>query len=94
MKILTFNTGRAYTNDGQRIAAAQLDNGNIIMVDADRGLDMMFSSDFDFTERGIMHAYDWNICIYPSQVGMPYSEYNEIASKLREVAYTVKGGTK
>lgn len=36
MKTLAFNTGRTYTAQGQRIAAALLDNGNIVFNDIDR----------------------------------------------------------
>ena len=70
MTILKFNTGREYTKNGQRIAAALQDNGDIVFVDIDRQIDGVIRADqltFDdvltfrcFTQRGIMLAYDRN----------------------------------
>jgi len=70
MKTLKFNTGRYYTDKGQRIAAALLDNGDIYFVDIDRHIDGTVKAngltiddviDLDlFTKRAIMKAYDDN----------------------------------
>lgn len=70
MKTLKFNTGRYYTDKGQRIAAALLDNGDIYFVDIDRHIDGTVKAngltiddviDLDlFTQRAIMKAYDDN----------------------------------
>jgi len=70
MKTLKFNTGRYYTDKGQRIAAALLDNGDIYFVDIDRHIDGTVKAngltiddviDLDlFTQRAIMRAYDDN----------------------------------
>lgn len=38
MRTLAFNTGRTYTPQGQRIAAALLDDGAIVFNDIDRGI--------------------------------------------------------
>jgi hypothetical protein len=68
MQTIRFNTGRGYTDKGQRVAAALLDNGDIYFVDVDRGIDgtirsngLMKDDMLDlglFTQRSIMAAYD------------------------------------
>jgi len=69
MKI-AFNTGRTYTAEGQRIAAALLENGDIVFNDIDRcifgtitaggfTLEEVISLNC-FTQKGIMADYDAN----------------------------------
>lgn len=68
--ILKFNTGREYTKNGQRIAAALQDNGDIVFVDVDRQIDGVISAGAltledvlelgYFTQREIMASYDAN----------------------------------
>ena len=41
LDIISFNTGRHYSEQGQRIAAAK-HNGVVIMVDVDRNIDCAF----------------------------------------------------
>jgi hypothetical protein len=70
MTILKFNTGREYTANGQRIAAALQNNGDIVFVDVDRQIDGVISAGAltcddvlalgCFTQRGIMESYDQN----------------------------------
>ena len=70
MEILKFNTGREYTANGQRIAAALQNNGDIVFVDVDRQIDGVISAGAltcddvlalgCFTQRGIMESYDQN----------------------------------
>ena len=55
-KIISFNTGRQYSDKGQRIAAA-VHNGVVIMVDIDRGLDYALP-DATLDRESIMAAYD------------------------------------
>lgn len=58
-KTLVFNTGRQYSEAGQRIAAAQLDDGSILFVDIDRGLEYLIAPGAArFTQDSIMGAYD------------------------------------
>jgi hypothetical protein len=76
MTILKFNTGRTYTTNGQRIAAALQENGDIVFVDVDRriegtiranGLTRQEIIDFGFfTQRGVLQSYDENqyTCAY------------------------------
>jgi len=70
MQTIKFNTGREYTDKGQRVAAALLDNGDIYFNDIDRGIDGTIRANgltrddvvdlAIFTQRGIMAAYDSN----------------------------------
>lgn len=55
-KIISFNTGRQYSDKGQRIAAAEY-NGIVIMVDVDRGLDYALPA-AALDRNSIMAAYD------------------------------------
>lgn len=55
-KIISFNTGRQYSDQGQRIAAA-IYNGVVIMVDVDRGLDYALPA-AALDRNSIMAAYD------------------------------------
>ena len=55
-KIISFNTGRQYSDKGQRIAAA-VHNGVVIMVDVDRGIDYALPA-AALDRNSIMAAYD------------------------------------
>jgi len=55
-KIISFNTGRQYSDQGQRIAAAK-HNGVVIMVDVDRGIDYALPA-AALERSSIMAAYD------------------------------------
>jgi hypothetical protein len=94
MKTLTFNTGRAYTENGQRIAAAQLESGHVILVDIDRQLDIMLPDSVEFTQRDIMRAYDSSNYTYASAIGLAYGDYYDIVRQLRDAADDVEKGTK
>ena len=65
-KILSFNTGRWYTEAGQRIAAMQLDDGRVVFVDVDRGIRYATAAPCELTQRAIMRAYDYNETEHPS----------------------------
>jgi len=86
MKIIKFNTGREYSEHGQRIVAMQLDNGHIILVDLDRHIDLMLLAGVGFNQLEIMQAYDHAWQTYPEKIGMSYSEYYDIVRELRELA--------
>lgn len=65
MQILTFNTGREYTKNGQRIAAARVDGG-VVFVDIDRGIDGFIadaagSARVALTQAVVMRRYDLNL---------------------------------
>jgi hypothetical protein len=94
MKILAFQSGREYTEHGQRIAATQLESGHIILVDVDRHLDVMLPVGVEFTQADIMWAYDLNMYVFPNEIDLPYGDYYEIVRELGAAAGAVKGGTK
>jgi len=56
LDIISFNTGRHYSEQGQRIAAAK-HNGIVIMVDVDRGIDYALPG-AALDRNSIMNAYD------------------------------------
>lgn len=86
MKILAFQSGRKYTEHGQRIAATQLESGHIVMLDIDRQIDYILPAQIDFTQRGIMWAYDNNMTVAPHELDLDYSDYYEIVNQLRAPA--------
>jgi hypothetical protein len=58
MDTLFFNTGRLYTEHGQRIGAKQLEDKTIVFTDIDRGIDAVITAQIKFTPREILKAYD------------------------------------
>jgi hypothetical protein len=58
-KIISFNTGRHYSEQGQRIAAAVAPSGVVIMVDIDRGIDYALPG-AALERKDIMRAYDYD----------------------------------
>lgn len=56
--IHTFNTGRVYTNNGQRIAWCVLSTGNVAMWDVDRMIDYVLIVQGEPTNRSVLAAYD------------------------------------
>jgi hypothetical protein len=90
MKTLAFNTGRTYTECGQRVAATKLESGHIVMLDIDRHIDYILPAQIDFTKRDIMWAYDSNMSVTPHDIDLDYSDYYEIVNQLRTAAAEVK----
>ena len=86
MQTLKFNTGREYSDNGQRIIATLLDTGNIVLLDLDRHIDLMLLAGVGFNQREIMQAYDHAWQTHPENIGMSYSEYYDIVRELRELA--------
>jgi len=67
MDTIKFKTGREYTEHGQRIVARLLDNGNIVFLDIDRGIDGVINAngfskedvkELFFNRSAVMNAYD------------------------------------
>ncbi len=90
MKIITFNSGRTYTECGQRIAATQLESGHIVMVDIDRHIDVMLPAQVEFTQADIMWAYDLSMYVFPREIDLSYGDYYEIVNQLSAAAGAVK----
>ena len=61
-KIISFNTGRHYSEKGQRIAAAEY-NGVVIMVDVDRHLEYAFPGS-KLDRKSVLEAYDYDQGMY------------------------------
>ena len=64
MKIIAFNTGRRYTDQGQRIAATLTEDGGLLFVDIDRGIDGFVSREklgdnFELTRHDVLYVYDY-----------------------------------
>ncbi len=57
---ISFNTGRPYSADGQRIAAGQLDDGRVLFVDLDRRLSYVTATPCELEPAAVMRAYDAN----------------------------------
>jgi len=90
MQTLAFNTGRTYTEHGQRIAAQRLDCGAIIMLDIDRGIDYILHPTTQLTSADIMRAYDLSDVVYPADIGLDYDEYFLHLKELRAAAQLVQ----
>jgi hypothetical protein len=60
MKIITWNTGRLYSDKGQRIAATQLNDGRVMFVDIDRGLEYVTAKPCELGQSAVMACYDYN----------------------------------
>lgn len=79
MQTIKFNTGRQYSDNGQRIAAALLENGDIIFVDIDRGLEYLIpAGSARFTQSSIMAAYD--------RGGLEWCNGHELINQLTNLA--------
>lgn len=89
MQTLAFNTGREYTAKGQRIAATQLEGGEIVLLDIDRQIDLMLPAGVEFTQADIMWAYDRNMHTFPNEIGMSYGDYYELVNQLRKIAESI-----
>jgi len=88
IKTLAFNTGRLYTEHGQRIGAAQLSDGTVAFDDVDRGLYYVTSGPCDLTQSAIMRAYDYN-----QTEGRRYGNdalTDEIKNAIRAAAYAAR----
>lgn len=89
MQTLAFNTGREYTAKGQRIAATQLEGGEIVLLDIDRQIDLMLPAGVKFNQADIMWAYDRNMYTFPNEIGMSYGDYYAIVDQLRKIAESI-----
>lgn len=82
-KTLAFNTGRQYSDNGQRIAAGLLENGNILFVDIDRGLEYLIPAGAAaFNQNSILAAYDGG--------GLEWCNGHALIQQLSAIAAEVK----
>jgi len=82
MKTLKFNTGRKYSEHGQRIVATQLESGHIVLIDLDRHIDAMLPAGVEFNQADIMQAYDHSWYVFPNEIDMSYGDYYDIVREL------------
>ena len=90
MKTLTYNTGRAYTDAGQRIAARKLDDGRVLFVDVDRGIDYVSAEPIELTSRAVMAAYDYGRTGWVYDALPDYTERERVLGELRDAARAVR----
>lgn len=93
---LAFNTGRAYSTEGQRIAAAQLPDGRVAFYDVDRVIDGVTYHQCSLTERDLMKAYGHNEYAqgFLGIFGADHEADLEFTLDLRKLARSVPGGIK
>jgi hypothetical protein len=88
IKTLSFNTGRLYTEHGQRIGAARLADGTVAFDDVDRGLYYVTTGPCELSQAAIMRAYDYN-----QTEGRRYGNdalTDEIKNAIRAAAYAAR----
>ena len=75
-EIKVFQTGRQYTDKGQRIAY-MVDADNIYFVDVDRGIDGVFPNTFNdesINSSWLLYMYDTGGCRYYEPKEIPIRE--------------------
>jgi hypothetical protein len=86
MKTISFNTGRGYTENGQRIAAGQLDCGRVLFVDIDRGIDYVTAEPCELSQRAVMRAYDYDSTTSAYGIIPDYEIRENMISELKALA--------
>jgi hypothetical protein len=86
MKTISFNTGRGYTEKGQRIAAGQLDCGRVLFVDIDRGIDYVTAAPCELNQRAVMRAYDYDSTTSAYGIIPDYEIRENMLSELKALA--------
>jgi len=92
-KTIAFNTGRAYTGSGQRIAARLLDNGRILFVDIDRNINGLTADTYiSVTPSKVINEYDHGTYTYPAPdlAGLTYDDRDTLINRLHDIASTVR----
>lgn len=84
--VIAFNTGRAYSAAGQRIAATKLDDGRVLFVDHDRALEYVTSEPCVLAEYAIMGAYDHNDVVSVYSALQDRDEREVVLAKLHAIA--------
>jgi hypothetical protein len=91
---IAFNTGRTYTDKGQRIAARifeeEPDGSNpvsiIAMSDIDRGIDGFYLIFDEMTQREVMTSYDNDLRV---SVDIDWDKRNALFAELRKAAAVI-----
>lgn len=100
-EIYAWNTGRGYSQHGQRIAAVKLSNGKVYFFDIDRQIDgvtmMPMTGAYLNVQEFVMHAYDHQHYAYgtydmkPILPHLGYDGLNAIKDGLHSAAFGVGG---
>jgi hypothetical protein len=89
MKTLAFNTGRGYSDKGQRIAATKLDDGRVAFVDIDRRLAYVILGEPELNAFEVLLAYDHNLAA-DAYIAIPDAiERERVLGELRVAAQAV-----
>jgi hypothetical protein len=90
-KPIAFQTGRWYTNNGQRIAAELTPEGGILFCDVDRDIRGYFDPDtvkakaMVLDQTSVMTGYDYRYCDYWCGI----DQYSERLQVLKQLALAV-----
>lgn len=85
-KTISFNTGRHYSANGQRIAATKLECGRVLFVDIDRRLEYVTAAPCELNQNDIMRAYDYNSTTDAYSVMPDYQIRTKLCSELQALA--------
>jgi len=88
--VIAFNTGRAYSAAGQRIAATKLDDGRVAFVDVDRRLAYVILGEPELSQAEVMLAYDYNLGADVLIAIPDYAERERVLAELRAAAQAVR----
>jgi hypothetical protein len=97
MKTIKFKTGREYTEHGQRISACLLDDGDIVFLDIDRGIDGVIRANgiskediecLYFNRTTIMDCYD-NGNYAGANLFFASSDRQELMAELATIAKSI-----
>lgn len=80
MNTIKFNTGREYTEHGQRIVARLLDDGDIVFLDIDRGIDGVIRAN-GISKEDIEELYFNRVTIMDCYDNGNYNQGNAYASR-------------
>ena len=88
--LITWNTGRAYTAKGQRIAAVRIDPQSVAMIDIDRNISYLLALPEHFDGEylhpaDVLEAYDKGRIVEHSIYHLPVYE------SLYRAAHSLKG---
>lgn len=86
---IAFNTGRGYTDKGQRIAATKLECGRVLFVDIDRGITYATAAPCELTQRDVMTAYDYNDTISEMTAIPDFDARRQLTAELETLAATI-----
>jgi hypothetical protein len=96
--IVTWNTGRMYSDKGQRIAATVLEDGRVMFADVDRMIDGITNADYPYgiglansvIQRFVMDEYDYGRISYGYYGFGDYEKGSELMQALKDAANATK----